>query len=61
MKPPEDQKPALTRSDVETLLEIGQRRAALLYRLKQAILAGDEALERQLAREVVGLPKEIAQ
>jgi hypothetical protein len=63
MKPPEDnrEKPALTRADIEAIMRIDRERAALLYRLKQAILDGDMPLERALAREIVGLPKEVTQ
>ena len=58
---PEDKKPALTRADIETILEIGRERKALLFRLKQAILNGDSLLEHEVARELVGLPKETTQ
>ena len=56
-----DRKPPLTRAEIEVILRIEREHAALLLRLKQAILAGDSLLEHQLAREVVGLPKEITQ
>lgn len=58
---PEDEKPPITRAQMETILRTGRERAELLYRLKQAILAGDMLLEHQLAREVCGLPKEVTQ
>jgi hypothetical protein len=58
MKKPEDDKPPLTRADVEAILEIERQRAEKLRQLKAAILNGDSLLEHQLAREVVGLPKE---
>jgi hypothetical protein len=63
MNTPEDKakKPPLSRADIETIMRVGRERAALLYRLKEAILNGDSLLERQLAREIVGLPKEVAQ
>lgn len=60
MKDEPDKLP-LTRSDIDTILRIGQERAALLFQLKQAILAGDTLLEHQIAREVCGLPKEVTQ
>jgi hypothetical protein len=61
MKPPEDKKPPLSRADMETIIRIGRERAVLLARLKEAILTGDGLLEHQLARELVGLPKEATQ
>jgi hypothetical protein len=63
MKPPEDnrEKPALTRADIEAIMRIDREHAQRLHRLKQAILDGDTLLERALAREIVGLPKEITQ
>ena len=51
----------MTRAEIETILRVEREHAALLLRLKQAILAGDTMLEHQLAREVVGLPKEVTQ
>ena len=56
-----DRRPPLTRAEIEAILRIEREHAALLLRLKQAILAGDTMLEHQLAREVVGLPKEVTQ
>jgi hypothetical protein len=63
MKGPHDKpdKLPLTRADVETILEIERKRAALVEQLKQSILNGDSILEHQLAREVCGLPKETMQ
>lgn len=52
------EKSLLTREDIEAILDVGRQRAAILYRLKQAILDGDSALEHAIAREVCGLPKE---
>jgi len=57
MKKPADT-PPLSRADIETILEVERQRAEKLRQLKAAILNGDSLLEHQLAREVVGLPKE---
>ena len=54
-------KPPLSRADIEEIMRIDREHAALLVRLKEAILAGDTLLEHELAREIVGLPKEVAQ
>jgi hypothetical protein len=56
-----DEKKPLTRADVETILETGAHRKALLDRLRAAILAGNTLLEHEIARELAGLPKEIPQ
>ena len=50
-----DQKPALTRADIETILQIERERAALMHRLKEAVLGKDTSATLALAREVVGL------
>jgi hypothetical protein len=56
-----DEKLPLTRADVQSILEIGAHRKALLERLRAAILSGDTLLEHEVARELAGLPNEIAQ
>ena len=60
MKEAKDEKQPLSRSDAETILEIGAHRKALLERLRAAILAGDTLLEHEIARELAGLPRETA-
>ena len=50
--------PPLSRTDIETIMRIDREHAERLLRLKQAILDGDAPLEHQIARELVGLPRE---
>ena len=62
MKPRDNaDKPSLTRTDVQAIIEIGAHRKALLERLRAAIRAGDTLLEHEIARELAGLPKEATQ
>jgi hypothetical protein len=58
MKP---EKVPITRIDAQTILELGLHRKKLLERLRKAILAGDQLLEHQIARELAGLPEETKQ
>jgi hypothetical protein len=51
----------LSRAELDAIMQVVRERAVLLLRLKEAILNGDSLLEHQLAREVVGLPKEVTQ
>jgi hypothetical protein len=63
MKEPKDkgEKPPPTRTDVQTIIEIGAHRKALLERLRAAIMTGDTLLEHEIACELAGLPKEVPQ
>jgi len=60
MKERDSDRPPLTHTEVEVILQIARHRVRLLYELKQAILDGDSAREHAIAREVCGLPKEAA-
>jgi hypothetical protein len=51
----------LTRADIEAIMQIQRKHVTLLFRLKEAILTGDSLLEHEVARELVGLPKETPQ
>jgi hypothetical protein len=54
----DEKTPAITPHQARTILEIGEKRRVLLFRLKQAILDGDGSAEHAIARELVGLPPE---
>jgi hypothetical protein len=50
----------LTDDDLDVVLKIARNRAALMMRLKEALVKGDDAASLALAREACGLePKEV--
>jgi hypothetical protein len=50
----------LSESDVDAILEIAERRAALVGEMRDALEAGDEPRALRLARKVCGIEHEAA-